>query len=168
MSVARTKSTKRSRLLLIFGGILAAALGASWMIMSQVTSQVESSDDYIRTIQSISDQSKSFTQSYEDSIGKWRDGKIDRGEMLQITDDHLGRLEGLLGRLDQINPPERFRMAHQFTMDSLTNELESDRHMRNYVDTGNEDEYQKSVEFLQKAFDYETRAFAEFGRASKK
>lgn len=149
---------------MIFGiGIIAVVIGVSWIMLNQV----DSSEDYVNRIQSISGQSKSFTQEYEDSIARWRDGQIDKREMLQITDTHLERLDNLIVELNNIAPPEKFRNAHEFTTGSISNEMESDRHMRNYIDTGNNDEYQKSVEFLQKAFDDETTAFAEFSKASK-
>ena len=162
----RTKKDLKSNQILvaIIGiGIIAGVVGVSFVFMTQATN----SENYIKTIQSVSDQSRVFTQTYEDSIAKWQDGQISREEMLKITDDQLESLDGLLAKLKSMEPPEKFRAAHELGILSLSHELQSDRHMRNYIETGNNDEYDRSVEFLQKAFDYETQAFEEFSRAGK-
>ena len=164
--MSRTRKDPKSKqfLVIVIGGaIIATVVGVSFVMMTQATN----SENYIKSIQIISDQSRAFTQTYENSINEWYDGEISREEMLQITDNHLGNLNGLLSKLRGMEPPEKFQLAHELSILSLSHELQSDRHMRNYIETGNDDEYDSSVEFLQQAFDYETQAFEEFSRAGK-
>lgn len=164
--MSRTRKDPKSKqfLVIVIGGaIIATVVGISFVLMTQATD----SENYVRSVQSISDQSRAFTQTYENSISEWHDGEISREEMLQITDNQLENLDGLLAKLRGMEPPEKFRLAHELSILSLSHELQSDRHMRNYIETGNNDEYDRSVEFLQKAFDYETQAFEEFSRAGK-
>ena len=159
------RDPKSQQILVVIVGvvIIAVVVGVSFILMTQATN----SENYIKTIQSVSEQSRAFTQTYEDYIAKWEDDQISNEEMLQITDSHLENLNGLLTKLKSMEPPEKFRIAHELSVLSLSHELQSDRHMRNYIETGNSDEYEISVELLQKAFDYETQAFAEFSRAGK-
>jgi len=164
MSRARKVRKSQQTLVIIVGAvIIAIVIGVSFVLMTQATN----SDNYVKTIQSISDQSRIFTQNYEDSIARWKDGQISKEEMLRITDRHLETLDGLITKLKNVEPPEKFRMAHDLSILSLNHELQSDQHMRNYIETGNNDEYEMSVELFQKAFDYEKQAFDEFRRAGK-
>ncbi len=162
----RTRKDPKSQqfqVIVIGGAIIATVVGISFVLMTQATNN----ESYIKSIQTISDQSRASTQAYENSINEWYDGKITREEMLQITDNQLENLNALLTRLRDIEPPEKFQFAHELSILSLSHELQSDRHMRNYIETGNDDERDRSVEFFQKAFDYETQAFEEFSRAGK-
>jgi hypothetical protein len=162
----RTKKDPKSQQILVAaigGGIIAVVLGISFVLMIQATN----SENYIKTIQSVYDQSRIFTQTYEDSIANWQNGQMTKEEMLRITDRQLEKLDGLLTKLKSMEPPDKFRAAHELGILSLSHELQSDKHMRNYIETGNDDEYQMSVELLQKAFDYEREAFDEFSRAGK-
>jgi hypothetical protein len=164
MSITRRDPKSKQFLVIVIGGaIIAVVIGISFVLMIQATNN----ENYVRSIQIISDRSGQFTQAFENSVTEWRDGEISREEMLQITDNHLENLNGLLGELRNMEPPEKFRLAHELSILSLSHELQSDRHYRNYIETGSDDEYDRSVEFLQKAYDYETQAFGEFSKASK-
>ena len=108
----RTKKDTKSqqRVVIIIGvGIIAAVIGVSFVLMTQATSN----ENYIKTIQSISDQSRIVTQSYEDSIAKWQDGQISKEEMLEISERQLEKLDTLLATLNSMEPPEKFRVAHE-------------------------------------------------------
>ncbi|MFQ5941389.1 MAG: hypothetical protein ACE5KA_06810 [Nitrososphaerales archaeon] len=87
--------------------------------------------------------------------------------MLQITDNNLEQLYSLLSRLKALEPSEKFKEGHEMSVLSLEYELQSNKHMRKYVETGDQMEYEKSSELLQLAFNYESRAFAAFARTDK-
>jgi hypothetical protein len=157
----RAAKSNQLSVIVIGGAVIAAVIGISFVL----TTQASNNENYIKSIQTISDQSRTFTQAYENSINEWRNGEISREEMLQITDDQIENLNALLMKLRGMEPPEKFRLAHELSILSLSHELQSDRHMRNYIETGNDVEYDKSVEFFQQAFDYERQAFEEFSRA---
>lgn len=162
----RTRRDPKSQRILVVTvcvGIVAAVLGISFVLMTQTTN----GENYIRTIQSVSDESRALTQPYEDSIAKWQNWQISKEEILQITDRHLENLDRLLTKLKSQEPPEKFHTAHELSILSLGHELQSDQHMRNYIETGKEEERKMSATLLQRAFDYETQAFEEFSRAGK-
>ena len=164
--VPRTRRDPKSQRILVvtvFVGIVAAVLGASFMFMTQATNR----ENYVRTIQNVSDEARVLTQTYEDSIAKWQNSQTSKEQILQITDNHLENLNRLLTKLKSLEPPEKFRAAHELSILSLDHELQSDQHMRNYIETGKEEEREMSATLLQKAFDYEAKAFEEFSRASK-
>jgi hypothetical protein len=144
-------------------GVIAAAIGINAIFVTQASS----SDRYVIQLQEISDQSRVVTQNYENSIGKWKDGLIGNAEMLQITDNNLEQLQSLLSRLKALEPPEKFREGHEMSVLSLEYELQSNKHMRSYVETGDQAEYEKSTELFQLAFNYESEAFAAFAKANK-
>jgi hypothetical protein len=144
-------------------GIIALVLGINALLVTQASS----SDRYIMELQEISDQSRATTQNYEDSVGKWKNGMITDTEMLTITDNDLAQLQSLLSRLKSLEPPEKFKEGHELSILSLEYELQSNKHMRNYVETGDQAEYEKSLELLQLAFNYESRAFAAFSKNNK-
>jgi hypothetical protein len=160
----RTKTgSQRILVVSIAVGIVAAVVGVNAILASQQSS----TEDYVRQLQKISDQSMALTSSYEDSIGKWKNGLIDDEEMLGITDSNLQQLESLASKLKSLEPPEKFREGHEMGILSLQYELESNRHLRNYIVTGDEEEYKKSNELFQLAFDYESKAFEAFSKANK-
>lgn len=160
----RRTTTTRSNTKIVIAiavGIVGGVIGINAVLLAQVTG----TERYLRNLQEISDQSQVITQNYEDSIAKWNEGLIDDEEILQITDENLGQLEALLSRLKLLDPPEQFREGHDMSVLSLEYELQSNRHMRNYIETGDEQEYERSSELLQLAFNYESKAFEAFAKS---
>lgn len=163
MSRKRSSSSKQTKFIAIVVGIAAAVIGINAFFITQPSS----SERYVIELQEISDQSRVVTQSYEESIRRWQDGTIDDAEMLQITDDNLAQLQLLLSRLKSLEPPDRLKEGHDLSVLSLEYELQSNKHMRNFIETGDENEFEKSSELLQLAISYESRALAAFAEANK-
>lgn len=163
MPKRRAKPRSQRLLIAIALGIVAVAIGINAFFIAQTSA----SDRYIIELQEISDQSGAITQTYEDAIGRWQNGKIDNNEMLQITDDNLDQLQSLLSRLKSLDPPDKLKEGHELSVLSLEYELQSNKHMRNYIETGDESEFEKSSELLQLAISYESKAFASFAKANK-
>jgi hypothetical protein len=159
----RDPKSQRILVVTVFVGIVATVLGVSFMLMTQATNR----ENYVITIQNVSDEARVLTRTYEDSIAKWENGLTSKEQILQITDSHLENLNRLLTKLKSLEPPEKFLDAHELSILSLDHELQSDQHMRSYIETGKEEEREMSATLLQKAFDYEAEAFEEFSRASK-
>lgn len=155
--------SQQKLVLVIAGGIVAAVLGISAVLMMQEST----SEHYIKQLQEISDQSRTITQNYEDSITKWKDGSIDNAQMLQITDKNLEQLQLQMSRMKALEPPEKFKEGHEISILSLEYELQSNEHMRKYVETGDQEEYKKSSELFQLAFDYESKAFEALGNTNR-
>jgi hypothetical protein len=147
----------------ISAGIIAAVLGLSAFLASQPTA----SESYIMELQNVSEQSRIITEKYEDSIGRWQNGTISDIEMLRITDSNLAQLEAMISRMKVLEPPEKFKEGHELSILSLEYELNSNKHLRAYVETDDDLEFERSTELLQLAFDYESKAFAAFAGANK-
>ncbi|MEM2760019.1 MAG: hypothetical protein QXU32_10740 [Nitrososphaerales archaeon] len=159
----RNPRSQRIMAVSIAAGIIGAVLGINAVLVPQKSD----SEKYVLLLQEVSDQSMTLTQNYESAIGKWRAGLIDNAEMLRITDSNLEEIKSLISRLKAVEPPERFKEGHEMSILSLDYELQSNTHMRKYIETGNQYEYDKSTELLQLAFDYESKAFQAFSEASK-
>jgi len=161
----RCNNSRSQQKLVIFvvASIIIAILGINIVFMMQGSTN----DRYLIQLQEISDQSKTITQNYADSIGEWKNGLLDNAKMLQITDNNLEQLQSSLSRLKGLDPPKEFTEAHEMSILSLEYELESNKHMRKYVETGDQVEYEKSSEDFQHAFDYESKAFEAFAKANK-
>lgn len=155
--------SQQKLVLVIAGGIVAAVLGISAVLMMQEST----SEHYIKQLQEISDQSRTITQNYEDSITKWKDGSIDNAQLLQTTDKNLEQLQLQMSRMKALEPPEKFKEGHEMSILSLEYELQSNEHMRKYVETGDQAEYEKSSKLFQLAFDYEAKAFEALGNTNR-
>lgn len=159
------RSDKKANMKIVLAaavGMAAAIVGVMWMLATPDSAQ----QSYARELQEISDMSKAVTQSYEDAISKWRNGEIGKDEMLAASDANLKQLSMLLTKLKEMEPSARFKEGHELTVTSLEYELQSNEHMRSYIETGDESEYEESTKLFQLAFDYEAKAFQAFAKAN--
>lgn len=164
MPKKREKRDSKFKLVIFVAvGIVAAVVGLNAVLISQAPD----TSSYVAQLHEISDESRFVTQIYEDAIGQWKEGAISDEHMITATDENLNQLENLLLRLRALDPPDRYQEAHDMLILSLEYEHESNEHMRSYVQTRNEAEFEKSTELLQLAFNYESEAFAAFAAANK-
>ena len=150
-------------IIVIAAGIVVLIMGINGIHLAQKSSN----DTYILELNEISNQSRLTTKNYENSIGEWKSDVMGDIEMLRITDNNIEQLQSLLSQLKSLEPPEKFKDGHEMNILSLKYELQSNKHMRVYVETHDQAEYEKSSELFQLAFDYETKAFALFIKANE-
>ena len=109
-----------------------------------------------------------LTQSYQGEIGKWLSKQYSNNTMVRITDNYLPKFQKLIDRAESLKPTaDNYNQAKGLYIKSLQSEMESYRHFRNFLTTGNHIEDEKSTQLLSAALRYEFNSFAAFNNQTK-
>jgi len=111
---------------------------------------------------------KNETQSFDYQLSLYEKEDISKLEMLNITDDHIKKMQNFLVRYDSLSPPEPFVPSLQLFRLSTETQLESDKLLREWVQTGDNSTRTKSDNLLQQSFQYEMNALQSFNNAKSK
>jgi hypothetical protein len=107
--------------------------------------------------------SRSLTQSYQSEIGKWQSKHHDNKTMILITDKYLPEFQELVNRAQALQPTTtKYLQAKSFYIKSLQSEIGSYVHFRNFLVTGNKTEDDISTQLLSNALKFEVESFAAF------
>jgi hypothetical protein len=110
---------------------------------------------------------RSLSLSYQDEIGKWQLNQHDNGSMISITNEYLQKFQQIAERVHELIPPsEGYGRALDLFAKSIQSEMASHIHFRNFLDTGNLKEDERSIQLFSDAFKYEKKAFAAFKAAT--
>ena len=126
-----------------------------------------SGERFGNSLQQIQKDLKNQVSDYESKIRMWQDGDLTKQEMLQISENHLIELENILSRYDALLPPQAFAPSLKLFKLSAHSQLESDRLLKEWVETGDNSTKIRSDEILQQSFEYETSALASYNMAKK-
>ncbi|MGI0081739.1 MAG: hypothetical protein ACREAF_03115 [Nitrosopumilaceae archaeon] len=110
---------------------------------------------------------KKQVSDYESKITLYQEGSLTKQEILEISENHLAELENLVARYDTLLPPQAFAPSLELFKLSAQSQLESDRLLKAWIETGNNLTKIRSDELLQQSFEYETSALASFNKAKK-
>ena len=111
---------------------------------------------------------KNETQSFDYELSLYEKQEISKSEMLNITDNHIEKMQNFLVRYDNLSPPEPFTPSLQLFRLSTETQLESDKLLREWVQTGDNSTRTKSDDLLQQSFQYEMNALQSFNNAKSK
>lgn len=106
--------------------------------------------------------SRTLTQTYQTEIGKWKSKQYNNGTMISITDQYLPKFQLLIDRAKELQSTGKYSKSRDFSIQPFQSELESYRHFRSFLVTGDRAEDAKSTQLLSDALRYETYAFAAF------
>jgi hypothetical protein len=107
--------------------------------------------------------SRSLTQSYQSEIGKWQSKQYDNKTMILITDKYLPEFQKLVNRVQALQPTTaKYLQAKSLYIKSIQSEIGSYVHFRNFLVTGNKTEDDISTHLLSTALKYEIKSFAAF------
>ena len=108
-----------------------------------------------------------LTQSYQKEIGKWQTKQYDNKTMISITDNYLPKFQQLVSKAEALLPTNgKYIQALDLYIKSLQSEIESYKHFRNFLVSGNSAENDVSTQLLSDAFRYEMNSFAVFNNAT--
>jgi hypothetical protein len=113
--------------------------------------------------------SNKFTQSYQNEIAKWLSKQYDNKTMISVTDNYLPKFQQLVDRAEALQPSNsnlKYIQARDLYIKSLQSEIESYKHFRNFLVSGNSLENERSIQFLSDALKYEVNSFAAFNNAT--
>ena len=110
---------------------------------------------------------KKEVSDYESKLTSWKEGQITKQDILQISENHLLELEKILKRYDKLITPQTFVSSVELFKRSTQTQIESDKLLKEWVETGDNSTKIRSDELLQQSFEYETSALASFNMAKK-
>lgn len=154
---------KQKERILIFAGLGVIGLVISFIVSLQLenTKAQAFTESYGRLVTD----SRALTQTYQSEIGKWKAKQYNNNTMVSLTDQYLSKFQSLVDRAKELQPTEKYIKTRDFSIQSFQSEMESYRHFRNFLSTGDRSEDSKSTQLLSDALRYETYAFAAFNSA---
>ncbi len=111
---------------------------------------------------------KNETGNFDSQLTLYKNGQLPKDEMLKIADQHIGIIQNTLLRYDNLKPPELFVASVQLFRLSTQTQLESDKYLKEWIQTGDNSSLAKSDELLQQSFQYEMSALQSYGTAKTK
>lgn len=156
------KYKQRERIIILSGiGVLALIVALAVSLQLERLKVQAFTEVYAKLL----DDSRTLTHNYQNEVGKWKLKQYNNGTIISITDEYLPKFESLVDRAKSLPASEKYSKAREFTIHSLQSEIESYKHFRNLLATGNNVEDTKSTQLLSDALKYETQAFAAFKAA---
>jgi hypothetical protein len=108
-----------------------------------------------------------LTQSYQKEIGKWQTKQYDNKTMMSVTDNYLPKFQQLVDKAEALQATNgKYIQALDLYIRSLQSEIESYKHFRNFLVSGNSSENEVSTQLLSDAFRYEMNSFAAFNNVT--
>ena len=111
--------------------------------------------DFRSSLSNIVNQSQSLTKSYSDETGKWLSHQYDNSTFVSITDSYIPKFENLVKSAQNLTYPTDYKYVYDALVNSLQSETDSNKHFRNFIQSGNKTEDQISIDLTAKAIQYE-------------
>ncbi len=159
-----TTSKKGTYVIIVVGTIIIGLVVAVNYYLDQAKI---SGERFGNNLQQIQEDLKSQVSDYESKIRMWQEGDLTKQEILQISENHLMELENILSRYDALLPPQAFAPSLKLFKLSTQAQLESDRLLKEWIETGDHSTKIRSDEILQQSFEYETSALVSYNMAKK-
>jgi hypothetical protein len=111
---------------------------------------------------------KNETQGFDTQLSSYKNGQLSKQQMLNITEHHIGKMQNFLIRYDSLRAPDAFAPSLQLFRLSTQTQLESDKLLREWIQTGSNATRAKSDDLLQQSFQYEMNALQSFKNAKSR
>jgi hypothetical protein len=92
----------------------------------------------------------------------FKQGDIDKEIFLEFAEKHEREMEKIILRYDNLQIPQSFVSSVELFKLSSETQLESDKHMMEWIMTGDETAQIRSDYLLQQSFEYEMAALSKF------
>ena len=113
-------------------------------------------------LQRIQEDLKKIQTDFQSEITVWEDGDISKDEFLEYSDAHISKMEELVSRYDVLDPPEVFSSSVELFKLSTQSQLESDKEIIRWIQSGDMDAKIRSDSLMEESFGYEMAALAKF------
>jgi|SRR2546422_1218156 len=140
------KRKQKSRIITI-GGIVAIAVLVGFMISLQV--EAMRNNKFKRGFEKIVIDVNTLTQQYQGEESKWL--AKDNGTMISVINQYLPKYQELIDRAKALDTPERYKESQGYLVSAIESEKQSNEHFRNYLVTGDRQEYDRSSDLLTKS-----------------
>jgi len=115
-----------------------------------------------KAVEFVQDDLRKLTHSFDSKVSMFKKGVISKGEFLEFADKHEREMEKIILRYDNLQIPQPFVSAIELFKLSAETQLESDKHMIEWVRTGDDTAHVRSDQLLHQSFQYEQSALYEF------
>jgi len=110
----------------------------------------------------IQEDLRKLTHSFDSKVSMFKQGDISKDEFLEFTEKHEREMEKIVLRYDNLQIPQSFVSSVELFKLSSETQLESDKHMMEWIMTGDETARIRSDSLLQQSFEYEMAALSKF------
>lgn len=116
-------------------------------------------------LQAIQDELKQVQTEFYSKKVMLDENTISKQEFLEFGDMHIQRMEDILGRYDDLSPPESFANSVKLFKLSTQKQIESDKYLIEWIRTNDTSNKVRSDLLLQESFENEMAALASFTNA---
>ena len=116
-------------------------------------------------LKEIQDELKEIQTDFAAKYYIMSEGAMSSEEFLEFSDGYVNTVEELILRYDQLTPPEPFESSVELFKLSTISQLESDKKVLEWIQTGDENSKIRSDLLLQESFEYELAALEKFNAA---
>ena len=116
-------------------------------------------------LQIIQEELKNEQLNFYSNVRMWEENSITKNEILKLSEIHIKNMNGIISKYDTLQIPDTFSGAVKIFKLSTESQLESDVHLINWIEFGDEDEKIRSNEILQQSFEYELAGLTSYNNA---
>jgi len=116
-------------------------------------------------LQIIQEDLKKLTHTFDSNVSMFKDGSLTKEEFLKLTRNHIKEMKELVLQYDKLSVPKSFVSSVKLFKLSSESQLESDKQMIEWVNTGDDAKRVRSDSLLQDSFEYEMAALAKYKSA---
>ena len=115
-----------------------------------------------KAIEFLQEDLRKTYHSFDSKVSMFKQGDINKDDFLKFAEKHEREMEKIILRYDNLQIPQPFVSAVELFKLSAETQLESDKHMIEWVRTGDDTAHIRSDSLLQQSFEYEMAALSEF------
>ena len=116
-------------------------------------------------LQNIQDDLKKIQTNFQVELTVLEEEDSTLEEFLDFSEKHILKMEELILRYDELEPPEAFVSSVELFRLSSESQLESDKEMIQWVKTGDDGAKIRSDALIKDAFEYELAALEKYNAA---
>ncbi len=116
-------------------------------------------------LQAIQEDLKKIETDFQSEITIFQEGDSSAEEFLEYSDLHVTKIEELILRYDNLEPPYAFTSSVDLFRLSSQSQLEADKETIRWIKNNDEGAKIRSDSLLQNAFEFELAALAKFNSA---
>ena len=116
-------------------------------------------------LQAIQEDLKKIETNFLSEIAIFQEGDSSSEEFLEYSNSHISKMEELILRYDDLEPPNAFISSVEFFKLSSQSQLEADKETIQWIKNDDETAKIRSDSLIQEAFEYELAALAKFNAA---
>ncbi len=116
-------------------------------------------------LQRIQEDLKKIQTDFQSEITVLEEGEISKDEFLSYSEMHILKMDELVSRYDVLDPPQIFSSSVELFKLSTQSQLESDKEIILWIQSGDLDAKIRSDSLLEESFGYEMAALAKFNAA---